>query len=302
VRAIRIRRFGDAAELKLEEAELPRPRPDRVLVRIHVAGVNPVDWKIRRGGLGRRGFPLTMGQDFAGEVIETGSDLSDYVSGDRVYGFAPGSYTDYAAVAESKIAKIFPSMSYSLAAGLPTPGLTALQLVRDVVRVRSGMSVLIHGGAGSVGTIAIELARHEGARVFATASARDRLFLRSLGVERVFDYRTERFEEYCEGLDAVIDLVGSETLDRSYSVLGRGGTLVSTVANVDAERALKHGIRGQSFEMNPNSSDLATLVTMVSKGIVRTRTAKVLRLSDAREAQRLSESGRAHGKILLKIA
>ncbi len=219
MKAIRIREYGDASTLKLEDTPQLTIEHDQLLVKIRDAGVNPIDWKIRAGFLKERmpsAFPLTMGQDFAGEVAELGHGTSGFAPGDRVFGFAQGTYAEYAVAQSSTIAAMPESMAFDVAASLPTPGSTALQLVRDVVGAKAGMRILIHGAAGSVGSLAVQIAKHLGARVIGTATGPDISYLRTLGVEEAIDYKLERFEDSVSEADAVIDLVGGDTLARSY--------------------------------------------------------------------------------------
>lgn len=196
MKAIRIHKYGDASTLKLEETPRLAVEHDQVLVKIRDAGVNPIDWKIRAGDLRERmpaAFPLTMGQDFAGEVAELGKDVDRFVLGDRVFGFAQGTYAEYAIAPPSTVAAMPESMAFYMAASLPTAGSTALQLIRDVVEARAGMTILIHGAAGGVGSFAAQIAKHLAARVIGTASGPDISYLQSLGVEEVIDYKCERF-------------------------------------------------------------------------------------------------------------
>ena len=155
MKAIRIHQFGDASTLKLEEIPRLSIADDQILIRIRDAGVNPIDWKIRQGYLKQvmpAHFPITIGQDFAGEVVEPGKEVSQFAAGDRVFGFAQGTYAEYAAAPASTVAAIPNSMDFSTAAALPTAGSTALQIIRDVVDAKPGMTILIHGAAGGVGT------------------------------------------------------------------------------------------------------------------------------------------------------
>ena len=213
MKAIRIHTYGDVNTLQLEEAPTLAIESDQLLVRIRDAGVNPIDWKIREGYLKSRmpaNFPLTMGQDFAGEVVEQGKDVQSFNIGDRVFGFAQGTYAEYAAAPASTVAVMPRSLTFEVAAALPTAGSTALQIIRDVVKAQSGMTILIHGAAGGVGSFATQVARHLGARVIATATGADDIaYLTSLGVEQVIDFKKERFEEQVHGADAVVDLVGA---------------------------------------------------------------------------------------------
>jgi NADPH:quinone reductase-like Zn-dependent oxidoreductase len=305
MKAVLIHEYGDADALNLEETPRPKIAADQMLVKIRDAGVNPVDWKIREGRLKDRmpaAFPLTMGQDFAGEVAELGNGVDRFAVGDRVFGFAPGAYAEYAAASVSEVAKMPQSMSFEMAASLPTAGLTALQLIRDVVKARKGMTILIHGAAGGVGSFAAQIARHLGAKVIGTAADQDVSYLKSLGVEQVIDYKRERFEEKAREADAVVDLVGGDTLARSYSIVKKGGVLVTTVEPIDESAAKQAGIRGVSYLMKRSAPDLDELAKLVEQGVVKPRVSQTMDLAHAKEAQELNETGQSHGKFILKVA
>ena len=305
MKAIRIHEYGKADNLKLEEVPPLSISEDQILVKIHDAGVNPVDWKIREGYLKPvkpASFPLTIGEDFAGEVTERGKTVKRFGIGDRVFGFANGAYAEYAAAAESNVAAMPQAMDFATAAALPTAGLTGLQIMRDVVSARPGMTILIHGAAGGVGSFATQIANGFGAKVIGTASGDDIDYLKSLRVYEIIDYKRERFEDKASAVDAVVDLVGGDTLARSYAVVKRGGILVTTVQPIDELAARRAGIRAVHVVMKPNAADLAELADLVVRATVKPRLAQTMSLSEAREAQELSERGKIHGKVILKIA
>jgi len=305
MKAIRIHEYGDAGTLKLEDIPPLSISDDQILVRVHDAGVNPIDWKIRQGFMKQVmpvSFPLTIGQDFAGEVTDRGKAVKRFRNGDRVFGFAQGAYAEYAAAPESTVAAIPESMDYATAAALPTAGLTALQIIRDVVHAQPGMTILIHGAAGGVGSFASQIARAFGAKVIGTATGEDIGYLNSLSIHDVIDYTRERFDARVHDVDAVVDLVGGETLTRSYPVVKKGGTLVTTVGQIDDAAAKRAGIRATHIVMKRNSADLAELASLVEKGAVKPRVAQTMSLGDAKQAQELSESGGTHGKVILKVA
>jgi NADPH:quinone reductase-like Zn-dependent oxidoreductase len=305
VKAIRIHSYGNSGELKLEEVPSPSVRTNDALVRVRAAGVNPFDWKLREGYFKDwmpTVFPLTLGVDFAGDISQVGKDVRDFKVGDRVFGFAPGSYSEFTTVPEKDLVQMPKTVDYETAVSLPTPGVTAYQLVLDVVHATKGLRVLIHGAAGSVGSLAVQLARMQGARVLATASGRDAEYLRGLGTEQVIDYRSERFDEKLKDLDAVIDFVGGETLARSYAVVKPGGILVSATGATDPAEAERHKIRAQNFVVQRNASHLAHLARLVDQGVLKPRVARVLPLAEARHAHDLGQEGSSGGKIVLQVA
>ncbi len=283
---------------------MPRPGAGDVLVQIHAVGVNPIDWKIREGLRAKtapRQLPFTLGQDFAGKVLSIGEDVRGIEASDTVYGFADGAYAEYAVVSPSMIASKPRTVHDTTAAGLPTPGLTALQTVRDAVQPREGQTVLIHGAAGGVGSIATQLCLSRRARVVATAASRDAAYLHRLGVAEIIDYHTERFEDRVKQVDAVIDVVGGDTLARSIAVLRKGGVVATTVGPLDPAALTRRGLRGVHIVMQKNASDLEELARLVDEGTVQPHPVHVMTLAEARAAQDLSQSGSSSEKIVLEI-
>jgi NADPH:quinone reductase-like Zn-dependent oxidoreductase len=302
-KAVRITQFGGSEQLKYEEIPLPQTDRNHILAKVHYAGVNPVDWKIREGDMRQFfpvNFPLTMGQDFAGEVVNPAGDSSGFRTGERVFGFGEGTYAEFTAAAITDVAAIPEKIDFAVAAALPTAGLTALQAIRDYVQLKRGSRILIHGAAGSVGSFAAQISKVWGAQVIGTASGEDAVYLRSLGHVQVIDYKRERFEAVGQ-VDAVLDLIGGETATRSYAVVNKGGVLASTVGAADAELAARAGIRSANVVMKRSASDLVELARLVETGDVKPRMGEVFSLEQAREAQDASKEGRAKGKILLRV-
>jgi NADPH:quinone reductase-like Zn-dependent oxidoreductase len=304
IKAVRIGQYGGSEQLKYEEAPLPEIGPGQVLAKVRYAGVNPIDWKIREGYMKNvrpASFPLTLGQDFAGEIVTTGGDAGSFRTGERVFGFGEGTYAEFTAAAITYVAAIPEKMEFAVAAALPTGGLTALQAIRDYVQPKPGTRILIHGAAGGVGSFATQIAKLWGAQVIGTASGEDVVYLRSLGHVQVVDYKQERFETLGQ-VDAVLDLIGGETATRSFAVVKKGGVMVSTVGAANAELAARAGIRGVNMTAKRSAADLSELAGLVERGDVKPRMGEVFRLEQAREAQDLSQQSRGKGKILLKVA
>lgn len=304
MKAVRIAQYGGSAQLKYEEAPLPEIGPSRVLAKVRYAGLNPVDWKIREGYLKQMrpaSFPLTLGQDFAGEIVTGGGDSGGFRTGHRVFGFGAGTYAEFTAVTIADIAAIPGKIDFAVAAALPTAGLTALQAIRDYVQPGPTTRILIHGAAGGVGSFATQIAKRLGAQVIGTASGEGIEYLHSLGHVQVVDYKHERFESVGQ-VDAVLDLIGGETATRSLAVVKKGGVLVSPVHAANAEMAAQAGIRAVDLVMKRSAADLAELAGFVERGDVKPRMDEVFGLEQAREAQDASQQGRTKGKILLKVA
>jgi NADPH:quinone reductase-like Zn-dependent oxidoreductase len=303
IKAVRIAQYGGSEQLKYEEAPVPEIGPGHVLAKVRYAGVNPMDWKIREGYMKQirpASFPLTLGQDFAGEIVTGGGDSGGFRTGERVFGFGDGTYAEFTAASITDIAAIPEKMEFAVAAALPTAGLTALQAIRDYVQPRPGTRILIQGAAGSVGSFATQIAKRLGAQVIGTASGEDIVYLRSLGHVQVVDYKHERFESVGQ-VDAVLDLIGGETAARSFAVVKKGGVLVSPVHAANAEMAAQAGIRAVDLVVKWSAADLAELAGLVERGDVKPRMGEVFRLDQAREAQDASQQGRAKGKILLQV-
>ena len=309
MKAIRVHEYGGPEVLKFEEAPRPQAGPGEVLVRVRAAGVNPVDWQVREGrfkeALSYR-MPFVPGWDVSGVVEATGPHVALLTEGDEVYGHPSvvrnGAYAEYAVVPEVELALKPRSIDHLHAASVPMAALTAWQGLFDVGGLRTEQKVLIHGGAGGVGSFAIQLARWKGAFIIATASGRNQEFLRNLGADLTIDYERGRFDRVVCDADVVFDTVGRETLDRSWKVLKKGGILVSTVERPSDEEAAAHGVRGGYVNTQANPAQLAEIAELVDAGMVRPIVEAVFPLNEARHAQELSQTGHARGKIVLKVA
>jgi NADPH:quinone reductase-like Zn-dependent oxidoreductase len=309
MKAVRIHSFGGPEVLSYEETPRPQVNPDDVLIKVHAAAINPVDWKIREGYL--RGFidyelPVTLGWDVSGVVEEVGGAVTDLRVGDEVY-LRPditrdGAYAEYIAVRASEAAPKPRSLDHVQAASVPLAALTAWAALFDTADLQPGQTVLIHAAAGGVGSFAVQLAKWKGARVIGTASAANHGLLRELGADELIDYTAARFEEVARGVDVVLDTIGGDTLERSWGVLRPGGVLVSVVAQPDEATAAQHGVRGASIFIQPDKSRLVKLAELIDAGHVRPEVSAVLPLAEARQAQELSQSGHVRGKIVLRVA
>src|SRR5215475_3163757 len=242
MKAVRIHRFGFPEVISLDDLPKPEPRRGEVVVRVKAAGIGPWDALIRSGKSALpQPLPLILGSDFSGEVYSVGDGVNELQVGDEVFGVTnerfTGAYAEYAVAKAAMLAPKPKRLNHTHAASLPVVAVTAWQMVFDLAQLSSGKAVLVHGGAGNVGGYAVQLAKRAGAMVIATASVENDSYVRRLGADGVIDYRTRRFEERVKDLDAVLDTVGGETLDRSYRVLKRGGIIVSSAAQPFRERA-----------------------------------------------------------------
>ena len=309
MKAVRIHEYGGPDVVRYEEAPRPEPGPGEVLVRVQAAGVNPVDWKTRSGGgqadkIGDR-FPMVLGWELSGTVEEIGPEVDGLVVGDEVFGLVrfpqPGeTYAEYAAVPAHELAPKPPGLSHAEAAAVPLAALTAWQALFDAGGLESGQTALVHAAAGGVGHLAVQLARWKGARVIGTASAANAEFLRSLGAEPV-DYADQRFEDVASDVDLVLDSLGGEVLERSFSVLRPGGVLVSIRAQPSSEQAERHGVRATRVLVEPNADELRRIASLLESGEVRPVIHEELPLSEVGRAHQLSEEGHTRGKIVLRV-
>jgi len=277
-----------------------------VLIKVHAASVNPIDWKLRAGHVKEvfpLTFPSTLGWDVSGTVEEAGDKATKFKRGEGVYALVEGGgYAEYVVAKESVVAKKPRTLDHVHSAGVPVAGLTALQALFEVAQLSAGQKVLIHAAAGGVGSFAVQLAKARGAYVIGTASSRNLTFLSDLGVDKAVDYQKTRFEDAVHDVDVVLDTVGGETQEHSFKVLKKGGILVSLVQPPSQELATKYGVRALFYGGHASSSGLAEITKLIDDGKVKTVVDTVLPLAEARRAHELSETGHARGKIVLKAA
>jgi NADPH:quinone reductase-like Zn-dependent oxidoreductase len=303
MKAVQIHAHGGPEVLQYEDVSRPEPKANEILVRVHAAGVNPVDWKIREGIVPAT-LPMIMGFDFSGVVETIGSGVTKYRSGDAVFGQladGSGSYAEYALTMEVYIAHKPEGLDDNRAAALPVAGLVAWQALFDTAKLAAGQTVLIHGAAGGVGSFAVQFAKWKRARVLGTASGEHAAQARQLGADEVIDYRKTKFEDVARDVDVVLDTIGGETQERSWNVLKRGGVLVSLVQPPSAEKATARGARGLLVYQKGNGEQLAEIADLVAKGKVKVNVEKALPLQEARKAQEMSKSGHSSGKIVLEV-
>ncbi|MBT8146817.1 MAG: NADP-dependent oxidoreductase [Gammaproteobacteria bacterium] len=307
MQAIQIQQFGGPEVLTLHEVATPQPAADELLVRVHAAGVNPVDTGARSGrsaALTNAAPPYVPGFDISGVVVAKGSAVTGFSIDDPVYAMLDlrrgGGYAEYALVKESEAASMPNNLTFAEAAALPLVALTAWQALFDTADLQAGQTVLIHGGAGGVGSIAVQLAKWRGARVIATGSDYSQEFLRELGADVTVDYRNQRFEDIAIDVDMVLDTVGRDTQVRSLGVLREGGILVSLVGLVPEARNPPAGVRAQSILVRADGSQLQQIGNLLAEGIIRSVVSYRFPLAAAPEAHRQSETRSTRGKIVLE--
>jgi NADPH:quinone reductase-like Zn-dependent oxidoreductase len=306
MKAIRIHQYGGPEVLAQVEMQRPTAGPDEVLIKVHAAAVNPIDWKMRAGHVKEvfpLTFPSTLGWDVSGTVEEAGDKATQIKRGDEVYALVNGGgYAEYVAAKANVVAKKPRTVDHVHAAAVPVAGVTALQALFEVAQLGTGQKVLIHAAAGGVGNFAVQLAKAKGAYVIGTASSKNQAFLRDLGVDKAVDYQMTRFEDEVRDVDVVLDTVGGDTQERSFKALKKGGILVSLVQPPSQELATRYGVRALFYGGHASSSDLVEIARLIDEGKVKTVVETVLPLAEARRAHGLSETGHARGKIVLKVA
>ena len=293
--------------LKLEDVPVPEAQDDEVIVKVHAASVNPVDYKIRSGKypvVKQDQLPMVLGRDLSGTVETCGPAAHTLRKGDPVYAFldtARGSYAEYVLVKAVEMAARPSSIDHVHAAGVPLAGLTAWQGLFDHGGLQNGQRVLIHAAGGGVGHFAVQFAKAKGAYVLATASSQDLDFVRSLGADEVIDYKQQRFEEVARDIDVVLDLIAGETQDRSWAVLKPGGIMVSTLGQPDKQKAQAHKARGAGFMARPNAAQLEEIGRLIDDGKVRVEVMTTFPLDRAADAHRHAEQQHTRGKIVLQV-
>ncbi|HEY6456660.1 MAG TPA: NADP-dependent oxidoreductase [Steroidobacteraceae bacterium] len=307
MKAVRIQKFGGPEVLRLEQVEPPRPSPGEVLVRVQAAGVNPVDAKIREGEfplIGQSQLPIVLGRDVCGAVEAINGSATNLRVGDTIFALLDwhlGGYAEYARVATALCCPKPSTLDAQHAAAVPLAALTAWQGIFTHGKLKAGQTVLIHGGAGGVGHFAIQLAKHFGAHVIATASKANIAFVTSLGAHTVFDYQKSNFEDIGKEVDVVFDLVGGETRKHSWNVLKPAGILVSTVGMPDEKTANSLGVRCAGYMAEPNREQLDKIAGLIESGKVVVTVSKSFGLKQAAESHRALENDHPRGKLVLSI-
>ncbi|WP_030846817.1 NADP-dependent oxidoreductase [Streptomyces sp. NRRL F-4474] len=306
MRAIVVNEWGGPENLVEREIERPEPGLGEVLVRVHAAGVNPVDWKTRASGaLIAWGETPILGWDVSGTVEAVGPGVTLYAPGDEVYGMPhfprqAGGYAEYVAAPARHFARKPASLDHVQAAALPLAALTAWQALVDTAGVTAGQRVLVHAAAGGVGHLAVQIAKARGAYVIGTASAAKHDVLRGLGADELIDYRSVDFAEAVSDVDVVLDALGGDTAERSLKVLRSGGHLVS-LPGPDSVPAGADGVNAAWVLVDPDLKGLEAIADLAGRGLLKPLVETVLPLADAARAHEIGEQGRTTGKIVLTV-
>jgi NADPH:quinone reductase-like Zn-dependent oxidoreductase len=334
MRAYVLKHYGGPEGSQLMDVPPPATRPRDILVAVRAAGLNPVDFKFREGKLHailRPKLPFVLGNELAGEVIAVGSEVKQFRVGDRVFARVAkdraGAFAEQACVDEDDAARMPRDLDFAAAAAVPLAALTALQALRDELGVKPGQKVFISGGAGGVGTFAIQIAKWLGAHVTTTASKRGEALVHSLGCDEVIDYTSQDISKTVSRFDAGFDLIGGKTLEQMFEIMKPGTKIVSVAAVPEPQTAIKdlggrralaailwiisYGIRsrarraGISYRylfMHPSGTDLAQLAELIEQGKLKVIIDKTYPFAKISEALAYAESGRAKGKVVVTMS
>ncbi|PHD48241.1 NADPH:quinone reductase [Bacillus toyonensis] len=331
MKAMIIDRYGKVP-MRMTEVPTPEINEYEVLAEIHAASINPIDFKIRDGKvkmLLKYEIPLILGNDFSGVIVKIGAKVTNFKVGDEIYARPRknkiGTFAEYIAIHEDDIALKPNNLSFEEAASIPLVGLTSYQALHDIMQLQKGQKILIHAGSGGVGTFAIQLAKIMGATVTTTASEAGANLVTSLGADEIINYKTEKFEDILKNYDAVFDTIGGATLEKSFNIIKSGGNIVSVSGMPNARfgkefgsgffktllfslaskklTALekKHNAQYSFLFMKPSGDQLRTIANYIEAGQIKPVIDRVFPFEDAQKAMEYSESGRAKGKIIVKM-
>jgi alcohol dehydrogenase len=333
MKAVLIDRYGGNDLVRVTDVAVPTMGPDDVLVQVHAASVNPLDIKTRDGSMKtllKYRFPLVLGNDLSGVVSDVGAQVARFRKGDEIYARMNheriGAFAEFAVVREGAAALKPANVTFEEAASLPLVALTAWQALVEIGKLRANQRVLIHAGSGGVGSVAIQLARHLGATVFTTVGKRNAELVKRLGANVAIDYRSERFEDVAKDCDVVLDSAGGDTLVRCFESVKPGGVVVSigptpsaafarswglnpiivlaisVMSRKATAAARRHKARYEYLFMRADGEQLREITRLVESGVIKPLVDKVFPLEQVRDALAYSESGRATGKVVIRVA
>ncbi len=330
MKAAYISRYGKIDDVQIDEQPKPSLTEDTVLVKVHAASINPLDLRVLEGefkAILPVPFPFILGNDFAGTVVEVGSNVTQFKVGDEVYAKTDlnGAFAEYTVVQQSSLALKAQNISMEQAAALPLVALTSWQALVEIAKVQAGQKVLIHAGSGGVGSIAIQLAKSLGATVATTTSGKNSGWVKELGADIIIDYKTMDFEQELKDYDVVLDTQGGKTLEKSLNVLKRGGRLISISGPPDhafaeainpnwflkcvipmlswsiRHKAKKRGITYTFLFMQPNGQELSKITELVEAGKIKPVVDQTYGFVQIKEALQYVNTGRSKGKVVLQF-
>lgn len=310
MKAAQISEYGDSSVVQINEVAKPTVAEGQILIEVYAASLNPFDSKIRAGFMKDTlplTFPVTLGGDMAGVVVELGAGVADFVIGDKVYGQAhvvggnSGAFAEFAATSAAQVATMPRHMDFKQAAAMPLVGVSALQALRDHIRLQPGQKLFIHGGAGGIGAVAIQIAKHSGAYVAVTASEDNGAYVTALGADEVINYQSQDFTQFLHGYDAVFDTVGGDDFSAAFAILKPGGIAVSMVAPTDMVKAKAFGVTALTQATKVTSQALSELRGLLEEGIVTPHIASEYRLQVVKDAFEARENSPSRGKIVITL-
>ncbi len=315
MKAIQYSQFGGPEVLKVVNVPIPEPLDSEVLIKIHYAGLNPVDWKVREGLLQKAipfQFPITPGWDASGVVEKIGKGVKHFKVGDEVFTYCRkellqgGTYAEYIAIDENAVAKKPSNISFSVAASIPLVALTAWQALYDILQLKKGDVILIQAGAGGVGSLALQIAKRIGAFVITTTSSKNSDYVRSLGADLIVNYDKENMTDvirkaYPNGIDSVFEMIGGKSMDEAAQLIKKGGSMVSIVLPLSQERAKELGITSLYCFVRPNGEELSKIAELIQQKKLKVPPIEEWPLDQAAQAQEKNKEGHTRGKIVLKV-
>ena len=310
MKAAQISEFGDPSVIHINEVDKPRPGEGQVLVEVYAASLNPFDTTVRSGRLSDSladKLPLTLGGDIAGTVSELGTGVTSFKVGDKVYGQAnvvagnSGAFAEYAATKASQVALAPSNLDFKQAAAMPLVGVSALQALTEHIELKRGQSILIIGGSGGIGSIAIQIAKDIGAKVITSTSGDGLQLVKQLGADEVYDYKTQDVSQLVSGVDAVFDTAGGQAFNAALGCLKHGGTAVSMIAQADEALVNQLGVKAITQQTKVNTEKLDRLRQLIETEVVKPQVSKVFKLGDVAQAFLQRESGQLTGKVVIEV-
>lgn len=312
MKAVQINKYGGSEVLKVNSnTSEPQIKSGQVLVNTYASSINPFDNIVLAGYVAKMmplTFPTTMGGDFSGVITKIADDVTNFKVGDKIYGQAivfnggSGSFAEQVVSNVKNIALMPKNINYEEAASLPLVGSSAIQTLENTFKLKNGDKILIHGGAGGIGSIAVQIAKSIGAYVATTVSQKDKVFVKNLGADVIIDYENKKFEEILKNYDFVYDTIGGEITDRSFKVLKKGGIIASMKGQPNEELVKQYGVTGVAINTMTNTARLQRLTELVDAGIVKPRVDKVFPLDKIREAFDYKLTKHPQGKVVIKIS
>jgi alcohol dehydrogenase len=299
--AAQLIKIGAPDAVQVNQIDIPVVGENEVLIDVYAASVNPYNLKQREGKVPTPKIPITLGSDFSGVISSVGEGITEWQAGDEVYGQARGSWAEFAVASTSAFAKKPESLNFEMAAAVPLVATSAYEALVEAMQLKKGQKILIHGGAGGIGSMAIQLAKYLGAEVATTVSPDNAEFVRELGADHIIDYRSQDFSELLHNYDAVYDTVGGDTHERSYRVLRQGGRLVSMEQQPNAELDEKYKVEASLQGSRSTPERLNAVCELFDKGAIKVKIDREYPLAQAAEALEQLKTGSHRGKIILKI-